>query len=121
MPKAPEIEPDWELVRKRNFVGILVQRVGRHGKLHRVGRVPLGHHGRSRLRLHWNLRVNGKRLHAGRYRITLRAIDRKARFFRRSSSGALLVPSPCASTIRWKDWMAGADLRSCKYETPEKN
>jgi hypothetical protein len=64
-------------LRQPNTVGILVQRVGKHGKLSRVGRVPLGRHGRSRLHLHWNLRVNGKRLHAGRYRITLRAIDRK--------------------------------------------
>ena len=40
-----------------------------------VGRVPLGHHSRGRLRLHWDLKVNGHRLGRGRYLITLRAFD----------------------------------------------
>ena len=55
-------------------VGILVQRVSGH-HVKPVGRVPLGNHRKGHLRLRWNLRVNGKRLHAGRYRITLRALD----------------------------------------------
>jgi len=55
-------------------VGILVQRVSGH-RLKTVGRVPLGKHAKGHLRARWNLRVNGKRLHAGRYRVTLRALD----------------------------------------------
>jgi hypothetical protein len=51
-----------------------VQRVARH-HLRAVGRVPLGKHRQGHLRVSWNLRVDGKRLHAGRYRITLRALD----------------------------------------------
>ena len=43
------------------------------------GSVPLGTHGKGRLRLRWNLRVNGKPLHPGRYRITLRALDEHKR------------------------------------------
>ena len=53
-----------------------VQRVkGKH--LKNVGRVPLGKHAKGHLRLRWNLRVNGKPLHKGRYRVTLRALDKK--------------------------------------------
>ena len=62
------------LLRQRHGVGILVQRVHGH-HLERVGKVPLGTHGKGRLRLRWNLRVNGKPLHPGRYQITLRALD----------------------------------------------
>jgi hypothetical protein len=61
-------------LRHREQVGILVQRVTRH-RLRPVGRVPLGMHRKGRVRMRWNLRVGGKRLHAGRYRITLRALD----------------------------------------------
>ena len=57
-------------------LGIVVDRVGKHHSFKRIGRVPLGSHGRSTLHLRWNLRVNGKRLHPGRYRITLRALER---------------------------------------------
>jgi hypothetical protein len=65
-------------------VGILVQRIVRfkrvHGKrvpvLKRVGKVPLGKHHRGRVRIHWNLKVNGHRLRRGRYLITLRGFDR---------------------------------------------
>ena len=64
-------------LRQRHFVGIVVDRVGKHHSFKRIGRVPLGSHGRSTLHLRWNLRVNGKRLHPGRYRITLRALDKK--------------------------------------------
>ena len=63
-------------LRHHEQVGILVQRVkGKH--LKKVGRVPLGKHGKGRLHLRWNLRVNGKPLHKGRYRVTLRALDKK--------------------------------------------
>lgn len=59
-------------------VGILVQRLV-HGRAHRVGRVPFGLKRHGRLRQRWNLRVNGHRLRPGRYRITLRALDRRGR------------------------------------------
>lgn len=56
-------------------IGILVERiVGKRFVL--VGRVPFGVHHKGRVRIHWNLRVNGKKLHKGRYRITLRALDK---------------------------------------------
>jgi hypothetical protein len=67
-----------------NNVGILVQRVIRikrvHGKrvlvVRKVGRVPLGHHHKGRVKIRWNLKVDGHRLRPGRYAITLRALDR---------------------------------------------
>ena len=62
-------------LRHRQTVGILVQKVLSHHRLKKVGRVPLGTHRKGRLHRHWNLRVNGKRLRKGRYRITLRALD----------------------------------------------
>jgi hypothetical protein len=65
-------------LRQRHRIGIIVDRVGKHG-VKRVGRVPLGTHPRSTLHLRWNLRVNGKRLPAGRYRITARALDKKGK------------------------------------------
>jgi streptogramin lyase len=55
-------------------IGILVQR-REHGRLLQVGRVPLGHHHAGRFEIHWNLRVDGQRLPAGRYQITLRALN----------------------------------------------
>ena len=64
-------------LRQRYFVGIIVDKVGKHGSLKRVGRVPLGTHPRSTLHLAWDLSVNGKPLKAGHYRVTLRAIDKK--------------------------------------------
>ena len=64
-------------LRQRHFVGIIVDKVGKHGSLKRVGRVPLGTHPRSTLHLAWDLRVNGKPLKAGHYRVTLRALDKK--------------------------------------------
>jgi len=72
-------------LRQRNRVGILVERVTGSKRVHgrrvlrvrSVGRVPLGNHKSGRLRLRWSLRVKGKRLRHGRYRITLRALDRK--------------------------------------------
>ncbi len=66
-----------------NSVGILVQRiVGTkrvHGKkvlvLRTVGRVPLGRHHTGRVKIRWNLKVNGHRLKKGKFLITLRALD----------------------------------------------
>jgi hypothetical protein len=64
-------------------VGILVDRIlgtkRIHGQLvlvlRQIGRVPLGHHHSGRLRIPWNLKVNGHRLTRGRYLITLRGFD----------------------------------------------
>jgi hypothetical protein len=70
-------------LRHRYKVGIIVDRVkprstGRTPRsTQRVGRVPLGTHPRSTLRLKWDLRVNGKALKPGRYHVTLRALDSK--------------------------------------------
>jgi len=66
-----------------NSVGILVQRIigtkRVHGKkvlvLSTVGRVPLGRHHKGRVKIHWNLKVNGHRLGKGKFLITLRALD----------------------------------------------
>jgi len=61
-------------LRQGHRVGIIVDRIGKHG-VTRIGRVPLGAHPRSKLGLKWDLKVAGKRLPAGRYRVTLRALD----------------------------------------------
>jgi hypothetical protein len=61
-------------LRKRSTVGILVERIHGH-KLTRVGRVPLGNHAKGEVHLRWDLRVGGKPLVRGRYRVTLRALD----------------------------------------------
>jgi hypothetical protein len=66
-------------------VGILVQRVVGsrrvHGKrvlvLRPVGKVPLGRHHGGRVKIRWNLEVNGHRLRPGKYLITLRALDNR--------------------------------------------
>jgi hypothetical protein len=66
-----------------NNVGILVQRIVgiRHVHGNRVfvtkavGRVPLGHHPRGSLKIHWDLKVNGHSLKPGKYLVTLRALD----------------------------------------------
>jgi hypothetical protein len=65
-------------LRKGSRFGIIVDKVGKHG-LKRVGRVPLGTHPRSTLHLAWDLKVNGKRLPAGHYRVTGRALDKKGK------------------------------------------
>jgi hypothetical protein len=80
--QAQGAEIDGDLAQTDN-VGILVQRIIAtkrvHGRrvlvLRTVGRVPLGHHHTGKLKIHWNLKVNGHRLHHGRYLITLRALD----------------------------------------------
>jgi hypothetical protein len=65
-------------------VGIIVQRVvGHHRlfgrkvpKLKLVGRVPFGHFKKGHSKVHWNLRVKGKRLPKGTYQITPRALTK---------------------------------------------
>ena len=37
---------------------------------------PLGLHHKGRVKIHWDLKVNGHLLKAGRYAITLRALDK---------------------------------------------
>jgi DNA-binding beta-propeller fold protein YncE len=56
-------------------VGILVQRIVGKRRV-RVGRVPFGLKDTGRLRIRWNLRVDGHKLRHGRYLITLRMFDR---------------------------------------------
>jgi len=51
--------------------GILVEKP--NGQ--RVGRVPLGLHAKGRTHIRWDLKVGGKRLKKGRYKVTLRALD----------------------------------------------
>jgi hypothetical protein len=73
-------------------VGILVQRIVRQRRVHHllvlkvktVGKVPLGNRRHGRLRIRWNLRVNGHRLRAGRYLITLRAFTKGHKVIARS-------------------------------------
>lgn len=65
-------------------VGILGKRIVRFAHVHghrvpvanTVGRVPLGSHPRGRVHIHWNLKVNGRKLRHGKYLITLRGFDR---------------------------------------------
>jgi hypothetical protein len=65
-------------------IGILVQRiVGHHRLLGRVvptlktvGRVPFGRFKRGKHHVHWNLRVNGRKLRRGTYLITPRLLNR---------------------------------------------
>jgi hypothetical protein len=67
----------------RTGLGILVERLldrtgadgGQTPYLQLVGRVPLGVHHKGRVRIRWNLRVNGQPLTPGRYLVTLRALD----------------------------------------------
>jgi hypothetical protein len=83
-----------------NTVGILVQRIVRTKRVHgrrvlvlaAVGRVPLGHHRTGKLRIRWNLKVNGRRLKKGRYLITLRALD--------SHRNVLGLTTPVIFTVR---------------------
>jgi WD40 repeat protein len=66
-------------------IGILVQRiVGKHKlfgksvpKLAPVGRVPLGSFKKGRGHVKWDGRVNGRKLKAGRYQVTVRAVSPK--------------------------------------------
>jgi hypothetical protein len=66
-------------------IGIIVQRIlGTHRVLGKKGyklgpprRVPLGTFKKGRHAIRWNLRVNGRRLAAGRYLVTVRAVTPK--------------------------------------------
>ncbi len=57
-------------------LGILVQRIDGNRRV-TVGHVPFGLKRTGRLKIRWNLTVNGRQLRAGRYLITLRMFDRK--------------------------------------------
>jgi hypothetical protein len=41
-----------------------------------VGRVPFGPQRKGRIKIRWDYKVNGKRLPAGTYRITMRTLRR---------------------------------------------
>ena len=64
--------------------GILVERVLRFKRIagrrvqvtRRVGRVPFGPQRKGRIKITWDYKVNGKRLPAGTYRITMRTLRR---------------------------------------------
>jgi uncharacterized delta-60 repeat protein len=66
------------------FNGILVERVLRSKRIagrrvpvtRRVGRVPFGRQGKGRIKIRWDYNVNGRRLPAGTYRITMRTLRR---------------------------------------------
>jgi hypothetical protein len=68
-----------------NPVGILVNRIVRFRDVHGirtpvlklVGRVPLGLHHRGKVKIRWDLRVNGHKLKPGKYLIVLRAFNRQ--------------------------------------------
>ena len=78
-----------------NSVGILVQRIVRTKRVHgtrvlvlrAVGRVPLGHHHKGRLKIRWNLKVSGHLLKKGTYLITLRALDSQPQRARSDKAG----------------------------------
>jgi virginiamycin B lyase len=71
-------------------VGILVEQVLGTKRL-RIGRVPFGFHRTGRLRISWNLRVNGRKLPQGRYLITLRALDNHDRVIAQALPATLLI------------------------------
>jgi uncharacterized delta-60 repeat protein len=64
------------------FNGILVERVVRFKRIagrrvpvtRRVGRVPFGPQRKGRIKISWDYKLNGKRLPAGTYRITMRTL-----------------------------------------------
>ncbi len=90
--------------------GILVQRV--QGQAPQDGRARAARHApQGHLRLRWNLRVNGKPLHPGRYRVTLRALDKQQERARPHPAGH----DPSALGTR-DDW--GADRRSAPPPSP---
>ena len=70
-----------------SLVGIVVQRVVGHQrlfgrtvpKLAPAQRVPLGAFSRGGGRANWNFRVHGKRLRAGTYQVTPRALTRSGK------------------------------------------
>ena len=73
-------------------LGILVHRLVGHRTV-LVGRRPFGPRRRGRARLRWNFRVNGRRLRAGRYLITVRALNRRGKVIDLSRSILIRVPA----------------------------
>ena len=57
-------------------IGFLIERYSGR-RLRQVGRVPFGRKARGRARVRWALRLNGRRLRPGRYRISLRSVAGK--------------------------------------------
>jgi hypothetical protein len=57
-------------------IGFLIERYSGR-RLRQVGRVPFGRKARGRARVRWGLRLDGRRLRPGRYRISLRAVAGK--------------------------------------------
>ena len=55
-------------------VGILVRRVGPHGRATLVGRVPFGPQRAGNIHIRWHIRVGGKRLKPGTYLVNVRAL-----------------------------------------------
>ena len=70
-------------LRKPRVLALVVRAAGSHQSA-MVGVVPLGKHPAGVSNIHWNLEVNGRALHAGRFEVSLSALN-----------GALLsVPAP---------------------------
>jgi uncharacterized delta-60 repeat protein len=65
------VSADLQLSRQ---VGILVRRVGRHGRATLIGRVPFGLQHAGNIHIRWHRRVNGKHVPAGTYLINVRAL-----------------------------------------------
>ena len=57
-------------------IGFLIERYSGR-RLRVVGRVPFGRKARGHTRVRWGLRLNGRRLRPGRYRISLRSVAGK--------------------------------------------
>jgi uncharacterized delta-60 repeat protein len=55
-------------------VGILVRRVGPHGRTTRVGRVPFGSQHAGNVHIRWHVKVAGRRLKPGTYLVNVRAL-----------------------------------------------
>jgi hypothetical protein len=55
-------------------IGFLIERYRGRRKLRRVGRVPFGPKSEGRTQVRWNLKLDGRRIKPGRYRISLRAL-----------------------------------------------
>ena len=66
-------------LRQRHFVGIIVDKVGKHGSSSASAACRWGPTPAARCACAWDLRVNGKPLKAGHYRVTLRALDKKGK------------------------------------------
>lgn len=73
-------------------IGFLVERYDQAGRLRRVGRVPFGEKRGGRATVRWDLRLQGRRLAAGRYRITLRRLGASGIALERSTPMDLIVP-----------------------------